>query len=273
MLNVLINTAKELAEKLNIERIVLITKSDVEKDIRVTTTPKSFASLIDTIISQIDDSDKFFLERIIHLKGINEFVASFFYLKGIEDKRSLIVVDTDSLKAITVLNLEESNFLKTIKNCSERVDPEVLRSILRISMNIAFKGREGKRMGAAFVIGDVEEVLNRSVQIVLNPFAGYNEKDRDVKDSKVWGSIIEFAQIDGVFVVDEKGTMVAAGRYIEVSPRDLNLRTGIGGRHLACAAITRETKAIAVVVSETGGDITVYKDGEEILRIQPYVYI
>jgi len=77
---------------------------------------------------------------------------------------------------------------------------------------------------------------------------------------------MEFAQLDGVFVIGEDGIIEAAGRYLEVSGRDLKIKKGLGGRHLACASITRETEAIAVVVSESG-DIKIYKDGEEILEI------
>ena len=81
---------------------------------------------------------------------------------------------------------------------------------------------------------------------------------------------MEFAQLDGVFVLDEDGIIVSAGRYLEVSVKDLKIAKGFGARHLACAAITRETEAIAVVVSESG-DIRVYKDGEEILVIDSTV--
>jgi len=44
------------------------------------------------------------------------------------------------------------------------------------------------------------------------------------------------------------------------------LPSGLGGRHLASAAVTKETRAIAVVVSETGV-IRIFKDGEILMRI------
>jgi len=133
-------------------------------------------------------------------------------------------------------------------------------------LNIAQKGREGKKIGTAFVIGDVDEVLKRSSPLILNPYKGHSERERDITNPDTWESVMEFAQLDGVFVVREDGIIEAAGRYLEASGKDLKIKKGLGGRHLACASITRETEAIAVVVSESG-DIKIYKDGEEILEI------
>ena len=39
---------------------------------------------------------------------------------------------------------------------------------------------------------------------------------RNVLDKRNWESIKEFAQLDGVFVVDENGIIHAAGRYLDV---------------------------------------------------------
>jgi len=109
--------------------------------------------------------------------------------------------------------------------------------------------------------------LRRSRQLILNPYECHPPDERNITNPATWESVREFAQLDGVFVIDENGLIVAAGRYLDVSSKDLKVRKGFGGRHLACAAITRETEAIAVVVSESGGDIRVYKDGEEVIAI------
>jgi DNA integrity scanning protein DisA with diadenylate cyclase activity len=48
----------------------------------------------------------------------------------------------------------------------------------------------------------------------------------------------------------------------------VRIQQGLGGRHAASAAITAETDAVAVVVSESGV-IRVYQDGEQIIEIEP----
>jgi len=78
-----------------------------------------------------------------------------------------------------------------------------------------------------------------------------------------------FAQLDGIFVLSGAGKILAAGRYLDVDARDIDIDKGLGTRHVSCAAITRDTNAIAVVISETGGTIRVYMDGKEILLIEP----
>jgi len=114
----------------------------------------------------------------------------------------------------------------------------VLKAVLNLAMDIGREGREGKKVGTAFVIGDTERVLDMSHQIVLNPYEGHRKKDRDVKDEKNWETVKEFAQLDGMFVIDEAGYIVAAGRYLDVNAKDVELPPGLGGRHLAAAAIS-----------------------------------
>ena len=44
---------------------------------------------------------------------------------------------------------------------------------------------------------------------------------------------------------------------------------GLGTRHWAAAAITKATKALAVVVSQSTGAVRLFQDGEILLRIAP----
>jgi DNA integrity scanning protein DisA with diadenylate cyclase activity len=74
-----------------------------------------------------------------------------------------------------------------------------------------------------------------------------------------------------VFVLSGAGKILAAGRYLDVDARDIDIDKGLGTRHLSCASITRDTNAIAVVISETGGTIRIYMDGKEIMYIEPRV--
>jgi Uncharacterized conserved protein len=133
---------------------------------------------------------------------------------------------------------------------------------LRLALELGREGREGKKVGTAFIIGDTNEVLKRSHQLILNPYKGHAEDTRDVKNRSHWETVKEFAQIDGVFVVDEKGVIISAGRYLDVNTKSIELE-GLGGRHMSALAVTRETQAIAVTVSESGGTVRLFKDGIE----------
>jgi DNA integrity scanning protein DisA with diadenylate cyclase activity len=268
----------DIAKELDINVIAVITKSDFDADVEgfeIVVAPKKYVTVLDSLTYYLEEAtERVIAEKFSYMLRTEDYLSTLMYFRGFEFERAVAVLDTESLKGILILDGEKSGVWKAIEECSERVDPEAFKAALMVSLNIANKGREGRKVGTAFIMGDAEEVLKRSTQIILNPYEGHSERERDLKNPENWESIMEFAQLDGVFVIDERGIIVAAGRYIEASARDLNLRfkMGLGGRHIACASITKETKAIAIVVSESGGDITVFKDGIEILNVPSILF-
>jgi len=273
MLNTLMKLAKELATKINTDKILVITKEDVEfedDEFSIILAPKRFVTILESMfftIAEEELSGKDIFERSLAFLQIREISPLHMYLKGVELRGGVVgVIDLETIKGLMVIDLEKSKVQKALSECAERVNPNALKAVLNIAINIAHKGREGKRIGTGFVIGDVGEVLKRSKPLVINPYECYSIDERDIKNPANWESVMEFAQLDGVFILDEEGIIISAGRYLEVSVKDLKILKGLGARHLACAAITRETEAIAVVIS-TSGDIRVYKDGKEILVI------
>ena len=270
----LIKYAVEIAKKLGSEVIVVISKEEVTEkfdNVKIFHVPRSYATMLESVFWSLENGksaiDKTLVEKAVILFQNKEYISTFLYFKGLELNGNAVgVFNLELLRSILIVELEKSRIQKILSECAERVKPEVLRAVLTIALNIAQKGREGKKIGTAFVIGDVDEVLKRSSPLILNPYKGHSEKDRDITNPDTWESVMEFAQLDGVFIIREDGIIEAAGRYLEASGKDLKIKKGLGGRHLACASITRETEAIAVVVSESG-DIKVYKDGEEILEI------
>ena len=158
-------------------------------------------------------------------------------------------------------NLPSGEVLESLCSGTD-VSPEVLDSVIRTAVEIGREGREGKAVGTSFVVGDTGNVLDHSRQFVLNPFHGHNEAERQITDVSIRGHIKEFAQLDGAFIVTGTGVVEAAGRYITVDVSQVNLPGGLGSRHSSVAGITRVTKSIGVVVSQSGGLITIFKDGK-----------
>jgi PKD repeat protein len=147
------------------------------------------------------------------------------------------------------------------------VHPSVLESVVRVTVDIAREGREGQAVGTSFVIGDTENVLEHSKQFVLNPFHGHPEAERQIADPGTWGHIKEFAQLDGAFIVTGSGIVEAAGRYLTADTSRVNLPGGLGSRHSSIAGITQVTKSIGVVVSQSGGLISIFRDGKIVYTI------
>jgi len=147
------------------------------------------------------------------------------------------------------------------------VTPDILGPVLQVAVEIAREGREGQAIGTSFVVGDTDNVLNNSKQFVLNPFHGHHETKRQISDAGVRGNIKEFAQLDGAFLVSGNGVVEAAGRCITVDMSKVNLPGGLGSRHSSVAGITQVTKSIGVVVSQSGGLISIFKDGKIVYTI------
>jgi diadenylate cyclase len=195
--------------------------------------------------------------------GLVQDVATAAYINDILDGGYILgVLCLSELSSIVVCDVKQLAPVRIIEKTGERVDPAVLKAVLRLALELGREGREGKKVGTAFIIGDTNEVLKRSHQLILNPYKGHSEDMRDVKNRSHWETIKEFAQIDGVFVVDEKGVIISAGRYLDVNTKSIELE-GFGGRHMSALAVTRETQAIAVTVSESGGIVRLFKDGTE----------
>ncbi len=75
--------------------------------------------------------------------------------------------------------------------------------------------------------------------------------------------------MDGAFVIAADGTVESTCRIIDTNPVELTLTTGLGSRHFSGAAISKNTKAIAVVVSESNGTVRIFQNGQIVLRIEP----
>jgi hypothetical protein len=150
----------------------------------------------------------------------------------------------------------------------ERCDLEVFEMLLRIAGDLVRQGREGRSVGTMFIVGDTENVLEASRQVVINPFQGHTAEQRRVLHPDNVETTKEYANLDGAIVVSADGTLEAAGRYVLLEP-DAEAASGLGGRHLAAASVTMHTDAVAIVVSSSGV-VRVYKDGSPVMELDGF---
>ena len=158
--------------------------------------------------------------------------------------------------------------------CSEKrgINLETLKHVLMLAVEIAREGREGRRIGTMFVVSDAEEVMRHSRSLILDPLQGHPDELKRIEDPDARETIKELAQLDGAFVVSDDGVVVSACRYIDAFSEGINLPLGLGSRHMAAASISKQTKAVAVVVSESSV-VRVFDDGELISQIIPELWM
>ncbi len=143
----------------------------------------------------------------------------------------------------------------------EDVKPEVLERVIAIATELAVEGREGKPVGCLFVLGDAPRVEKLIKPLVLNPFYGYKEEDRNILSPFMDETVKEFSSIDGAFIIRGDGVVSSAGSLIQAADSDHVLPSGLGSRHAAAAAISVATECISIVVSSSTGQVTLFRRG------------
>ncbi len=151
-------------------------------------------------------------------------------------------------------------------------DPSVLEPLISLAVEIAREGREGKRVGTLFTLGDEEAVLARSRPLILDPLLGHPEASRHVTNLNLRGTIKELAQLDGGFVVSHAGIVLSACRYLDAVAAQVDVPLGLGSRHIAAANISAVTRAVGIVVSESSV-VRLFCHGHLIGEIIPEIYM
>ncbi|HMD68514.1 MAG TPA: diadenylate cyclase [Chitinivibrionales bacterium] len=173
----------------------------------------------------------------------------------------------DTIVALDVSSEYEFFFTNSPALLPPDIMPEVLERVLGLAGEIAVEGREGKPLGTIFVLGDTNTVNKYVTQLIINPFRGYSEAERNIIDPALAETVKEFASIDGAFVITGDGIVLSAGSYLRPQAEVELLPSGFGSRHAAAAGITACTKALSITVSESTGMVTLFKNGAIVLTI------
>ena len=231
--------------------------------------------------------DKSILDEIKSFDGIHERVIRVPYMKlsrhsqvkvaamiaiskGLIHRKDRIVCLSGSpeygiLDNLAVLDLEREFELfssSSMDITDQMAQPAVFERLLTLVLELAVEGKEGRPLGTVFVLGDHEKVMSMSSQMVINPFSAVPEIQRNILDPALKETLREFSTIDGAFIVRDDGVIMAAGRHLAPSVEISKLPQGLGARHRSAAGITALTNAIAVVISESTGDVLIFSRGK-----------
>ena len=151
-------------------------------------------------------------------------------------------------------------------------DGSVLEPLIELAVEIAREGREGRRVGTLFTLGDEESVLARSRPLILDPMLGHPASSRHITDLNLRGTIKELAQLDGGFVVSRDGIVLSACRYFDAVAEQLDVPLGLGSRHIAAANMSAVTNAVGIVVSESSV-VRIFCHGQLVAEIIPELWM
>jgi diadenylate cyclase len=181
--------------------------------------------------------------------------------------------DSEHVDSLSLIRLDEHLGRLTsrdLRQLSTVVPLETLKTVVDLAIEIGREGREGKQIGTMFVVGDTRKVLQHAHPAGFDPVKGYPKSERDLFDPKVREAVKEVAMLDGAFIVSAEGMVEKAAQLLDAAAVDVVLSGGLGARHWAGAAISKNTAAIAVVVSQSNGTVRIFQDGEVVLRIEPF---
>lgn len=206
-------------------------------------------------------------------QAVVEAVADDILMPGAEVVAIYSGLEAGKIDSISHIHLEEHLGKlngRDLRQLETNVPLDTLKAVVDLALEIGRVGREGKPVGTIFVIGDTRRVLQHCHPAGFDPVHGYKRAERSLQDPKVREAIKEIAQLDGASVISADGKIERACQIIDASHANLTLSKGLGTRHWAAAAVTRVTKAVAVVVSETNGTVRLFNNGEVMLRIEPF---
>jgi diadenylate cyclase len=235
-------------------KTILVTRtaietSDDENDFNETIQVRSFsnqrlAQLRSAMLVALTRGVVTFSDRICCVGGIT----------GSNQFDTLVVVDIER-EFQTLLTGSTADLLPS------DVKPEVLERVIAVATELAVEGREGRPVGCLFVVGDIDKVASMSKPLVLNPFFGYKEEDRNILNPFMDETVKEFSSIDGAFIIRGDGVVESAGSLIQATDSTHELPSGLGSRHAAAAAISVKANCISIVVSSSTGQVTLFRRG------------
>ncbi len=166
---------------------------------------------------------------------------------------TLVVIDMKH--EFHALLAERENFMPN------NVSAEVLERVIGVAMELSVEGREGRPVGTLFVLGNAKTVESMCKPLVLNPFFGYKEEDRNILSPFMDETVKEFSGLDGAFIIRGDGVLSSAGSLIHTPSMEHDLPSGLGARHAAAKAISIAADCMAIVVSSSSGQVTVFRNG------------
>lgn len=233
-------------------KTILVTRNPVEtaedkKEFAVMLQVRSFSS---QRMAQLRSAILVALTR--GLIAFNDRVCCVGGITGSNQFDTLIVVDVE--REFQTLLTGQNDLLPS------DVKPEVLERVIAVATELAVEGREGRPVGCLFVVGDNARVATLTKPLVLNPFFGYKEEDRNILNPFMDETVKEFSSIDGAFIIRGDGVVESAGSLIQATDSD-QLPSGLGSRHAAAAAISVAAHCISIVVSSSTGQVTLFRRG------------
>jgi len=191
-----------------------------------------------------------------------------------QDERVVLLMGSRGSRSLDTLTIaeppDELRWLHSGRwpSSKEPVALQTLARVIELALRFSSEGREGRAIGTLFVVGSQERLARHMRQLILNPMRGHLRRERNIQRPELTETLRELSALDGAFVISSRGVVETAGTYVDARAKNVRLQPGQGSRHAAAAAITSVAPAVAVVLSESSGTVTVFHDGQMVLQLE-----
>lgn len=178
---------------------------------------------------------------------------------------------SNQFDSITVVDVErefQTMLMTKTDMLPASVKPEVIERVLAIATELAVEGREGHPVGCLFALGNSDKISEYTKPLILNPFYGYKDEDRNILNPFMDETVKELSSIDGAFIIRGDGVLISAGSLIHAPDYTHSLPSGLGSRHAAAASISQAVDCLCIVVSGSTGQVTLFRRGEMLPLIE-----
>jgi len=275
----LLSHARKIAKEVGASAVVVVIESLDELKI-LKRIPRRSIFVVATSVRAIADAAEPVVKRVLLLPRLPvdrdarvRLTALLALTHGLIQRGDLVAFlsgrEKDQLDTMTLVETgrEFRRFVTPLGEVARGVRSEVLERTITLAVELSGEGREGSPVGALYVIvGDPEKLAPHTQQMVINPFRGYPEEERNVLDPTLAETMKEFASIDGAFVIRGDGVVLSAGTYLSVE-QTVELPGGFGSRHRVACAVSKAVDCVAVTLSQSTGEITVFKQGSTMLTL------
>jgi len=154
-------------------------------------------------------------------------------------------------------------------NVNSQFDPNVLLAAVDLALAMG-SVRHAYVRGTMITIGDTVKVLEISKPFLFDPFPFYEKKKRNITDLSIRGTFEKYTRLDGAFIISWDGTIESVVQTINAPVSSKDVPKGLGSRHTAAGAISLYTAAYVIVVSQSAGNVSVFKNGKIVLSLKSY---
>jgi DNA integrity scanning protein DisA with diadenylate cyclase activity len=208
----------------------------------------------------------------MHLLRLGLFLATMNGRLSADERVVCLFRTSDANRPDTLLVTHTERYFPWVRDIDPAkiravVAPSIFARVLEIARRFADEGREGKPIGTIFVLGHPKELEPHLRQLMLNPCHGHPRAARKILNPDFLETLRELSALDGALIISDKGHVESAGTYISAPQGATRVAPGLGARHQAAAAVSSTGKAVAVVISESSGTITVFLQGTAVLQL------